>query len=124
MLLGLYIFRDDEYDDPLYAEPPSRELDESLWEALCEAANDAIEGEASAEGHSEHGDGWIAWQYREDDGLSFVAAVTDEVRPAQVDAYLKRLAQRYRDEVDEPRHPDKMGVVDVVVDIVPPWDED
>jgi hypothetical protein len=124
MLLGVYIFRDDEFDDPLYGEPSSAELDEALWEEICETANDAIEGQNDPEGSRAYGEGWIAWRWNEDLGLTFVAAVTDDVRASQVSAYLSRLARRYLDEVDDPRSPDRMGVVDVVIDVVPPWDED
>lgn len=124
MLLGLYIFRDDEFDDPLYAEPASGDLDDGLWEAICEAANDAQEGTTDPEGHVAVGEAWVGWRWNEATGLTFVAAVTDDVKASQVAGYLSKLARRYLDETDDPRAPDRMGVVDVVVDVLPPWDED
>ena len=38
--------------------------------------------------------------------------------------YLQQLAKRYMDEVDDWRSPDKAGVADVVVDVIPPWEEE
>ncbi len=124
MLLGLYIVRDDEFEDPLYADPAPRELDEELWEALCEVSNDAQEGTEVHEGVRAVGEAWIGWRFHEPSGLSFLAAVSDEVRSSQVSAVLARLARRYLDEADDPREPDRHGVVDVVIDVVPPWDEE
>ena len=124
MLLGLYIFRDDDFEDPLYAEPAANELDDGLWEAICEAANDAQEGTSDSEGFIEFGETWVGWRWIEPTGITFVAAVTDDVKASQLTAYLSRLARRYLDETDDPRTPDRMGVVDVVVDVLPPWDED
>ena len=90
MLLGLYIVRDDEFEDPLYADPAPRELDDELWEALCEVSNDAQEGTEDHEGVRAVGEAWIGCL----------------------------------DEADDPREPDRHGVVDVVIDVVPPWDEE
>lgn len=124
MLVGLYIFLDDEFDDPIYADPIPAELDEGLWEAICELANDAIDEEIGAEGARTRGDSIVAWRHIERVGITFVAVVSSDIRAAQVDAYLSNLSRRYLDEVDDARTPDKEGVEDVVVDVIPPWDED
>ena len=44
-------------------------------------------------------------------------------RPAHAETYLLRLADRYMDEVDTPRSPERSGIIDVVVEVIPPWEE-
>ena len=122
MLHALYIFVDDDFGDPLYADPDAEDLDPELWEALCEAVNDALEGDGNPEGFGEH-DGFIyAWRLNARHGLSFVA-VAEDVKPEAVDDYLVRLTALYLDEVDNPRSPERSGIDDIVVEVIPPWEE-
>jgi hypothetical protein len=55
--------------------------------------------------------------------VSFVAIVTDDVRAADVDRYLLLFSRRYMDQVDDPRNPERDGVEDIVVDVIPPWED-
>ena len=123
MLHGVYIVLDDDFDHLLYADPDPSELDEDLWHAACEAVDEAIEGEAKAEGILSHGDLLVGYKVHTRFGLSFMAVVESEAGARQVAAYLTQLSKRYFDEVDDARHPDRGGVEDVVVDVIPPWDE-
>lgn len=123
MLVGLYIFREDEFDDPLYADPEAAEQEEDIWIAGCEAINEALEDDGDLDGVSQVGEYWVAWRVVLRVGISFLAMVTDDVEREQVATYLKNLSRRYLDEVDEPQAPEKEGVADVVVDVIPPWEE-
>ena len=123
MLDGLFIFVDDDFADPLYADPAPGDVDPDLWQKLCSAVDDAIEGDGKAEGH-EHIQEWhIAWRFNSKLGLSFAAIVTDDVRPKLIHRFLSALDRRYVDEVDDPREPERAGVADVVADVVPPWED-
>lgn len=124
MLQGVYIVLDDDFGHPLYADPPIHETDPDLWHDACEAVNDAIEGDAKPDGVITRGDTLIGYKVLSRFGLSFVALIeSGEVGTRDVNAYLNQLSRRYFDEVDNARHPDKSGVEDVVVDVIPPWDE-
>lgn len=123
MLAGLYIIVDDEFDAPIYADPSPRELDEGLWASVCEVVQDVFDEERDAKGSTAVGDHLVVWRALGKVGLTFVAIVRD-VKLPQVEAYLQRLARRYSDEVDDPRTPDRAGVEDVVVDVIPPWEDE
>lgn len=123
MLVGLYIFLDDEFDDPVYGDPTPDDLDGGLWPAACEAINDALEEERGPTGLNTIGEVHVAWHSFIKQGVSFVAMVTDDVKASEVEKYLATLARRYMDEVDDPRNPERAGVEDVVVDVIPPWEE-
>jgi len=124
MLIGLYIFVDDDFDDPVYADPRPADLDEDVWVAGCEAVQDAIDEEGEITGLKKVGESLVAWRVLPRTEVSFLAIVTDDVKPASVQAYLSLLARRYLDEVDEPKTPERDGVADVVVDVIPPWEEE
>ena len=124
MLIGLYIFIDDEFEDPVYGEPSPADQDATLWEIACEAVNDALEDEATVHGVKNSGKSRVAWNVHARQGISFVAIVSDEVKAGEVEKYLAKLARRYMDEVDDPRNPERAGVDDVVIDVIPPWEVD
>lgn len=123
MLSGLYIFVDDDFDAPVYADPDADDLDETLWTAVCEAVNDALEGDHEADGHRKVGDQHVVWRVFLKMGLSFVA-VTRDLKTSTVARYLKSVSRAYLDEVDDARRPEREGVADVVVDVIPPWEDD
>ncbi|HHO51280.1 MAG TPA: hypothetical protein ENK18_10500 [Deltaproteobacteria bacterium] len=122
MLVGVYIVMDDDFQDPIYADPALEELDEGLWSTVCELLQEAFEGEGPARGVIEHGEVLLGWRALLKFGISFVAIAT-EVRGPDLQTYLKLISERYLDEVDDVRQPDRHGVEDVVVDVIPPWDE-
>ncbi|MEQ1566732.1 MAG: hypothetical protein ABMA64_13910 [Myxococcota bacterium] len=124
MLVGVYILVDDEYDAPIYADPSPAELDDGVWPMVCEVVQDVLDAEREVRGTVVVGESLIAWRALLKTGITFVAVVTDDVKPQQVEVYLSKLARRYADEVDDWRTPDKAGVSDVVVDVIPPWEED
>lgn len=121
---GVWIFRDDEFDGPLYADPSREDLDdEALWETLCEAVLEAVDGDGSRFDLLEHGDRKLGWKLHARTGISFVAVAPGTTLPADVKQYLADLQQRYLDEVDDARFPDRSGVEDIVVDVIPPWED-
>ena len=124
MLVGLYIFVDDDFGHPVYADPSPDDTDEELWEVLCERANDAVEGDADAQGIVSAGERLIGWRHLVKNGVSFVCVVTNDIKSSQVNKYLRALAREYLDEVDDVRRPDRAGIKDVVVDVIPPWEEE
>jgi hypothetical protein len=123
MLQGVYIFRDDDFDLPLYADPDTGDLEPEVWEALVEAVSEALDGEARPEGHVAVDEVVVGWKVLLRVGLSFAAVCEAGVLLTDVESYLRALARHYMDEVDDPRKPERDGVEDVVVDVLPPWEE-
>jgi hypothetical protein len=123
MLVGLYIIVDDEYDSAVYADPSPAELDDGVWVRIGELVTDVLDQEIDARGTVKVGDSIIGWRSLVKTGLTFVAVTTDDVKPQHVEIFLQKLAKRYVDEVDDWRAPDKGGVSDIVVDVIPPWEE-
>ncbi len=122
MLTGLYIFLEEDFDAPLYAEPDPGELDEGLWEAVCDVVHEALDGDGDLDGSVSAGEHLVAWRTRLSTGVSFVV-VARQVRVGHLLAYLTLLAQRYADEIEDPREPEPGGVEDVVADVIPPWED-
>jgi hypothetical protein len=123
MLVGLYIIVDDEVDSAVYADPAPADLDEGVWGRVSEIVSDVLDQEIDARGTVKLGDAIIGWRSLVKTGLTFVAVTTDAVRPQHVEIFLQKLAKRYVDEVDDWRSPDKDGVSEIVVDVIPPWEE-
>ena len=124
MLLGVYIIVDDDYGSPIYADPAPGDLDDGVWEKVCEIIEDVLDGDRESRGNATVGEAIVAWRSMVKSGMTFVAAITDDLRAQHAELYLQKLAKRYADEVDDLRSPDKDGVADVVVDVIPPWEED
>lgn len=122
MLTSLTIIVDEDFNLPLYADPDTEELDPEHWRRIREIIVDVLEGERKADGVEEIGDHLIGWKVMMRNALSFVCVVED-VEKSEVETYLKALVRRYFDEVDDVRRPEREGVEDVVVDVIPPWDE-
>lgn len=121
MLLGLYIFVDDDFDTPIHAEGSPDEIEEAAWSTACECVSDALDGEGPARGAQEAGELVLAWRTQRKVGLSFVGFATN-VSTADLNEYLRKVQRRYEDEVENLREPDRAGVADVIVDVIPPWD--
>lgn len=124
MLAGLFIIVDEDFDDIIYADPTPEDMDPELWEKVVEVVQDSAEADAAAEGTVKVGEYWVGFRALHRNGLTFVAVVEDMVPEGQVQAYLKNLIRHYFDEVDDVRNPERDGVADVVVDIIPPWEDD
>ena len=124
MLLALCIFLDDEFDAPLYADPDRDDVEPDLYTAICETVNDAIEGDRPSSGtHTEVEEVRTGWRHHGRSGVTFAAAVSDDISVGDLETYLKDLQRMYFDEVDDPREPEREGVEDVIVDVIPPWEE-
>jgi hypothetical protein len=124
MSQGIWIFRDDEFDAPLYAEPSREDLDDDpLWQTICEAVLDAVDGEGSRFDVIEHAESKVGWKVHGRVGITFVVVTPGDVQSAEIKQYLTSLQQRYLDEVDDARFPDIGGVEDIVVDVIPPWED-
>ncbi len=124
MRIGVYIVVEDEFADPIYAEPDPEDLEEGLWERACEIVLEAIEGGGEIRGALVESGVLLGWRTLPKAGLSFLAFSPQEIGRARLEAYLKDLSQRYLDEVDDVRRPERAGVADVVVDVIPPWEEE
>ncbi len=124
MLQAVLIFVDDDFQSPIYASPERGDLDPDLWHEVCEAVNDALEGEVAPAG-SRLGDGHrLGWRVLLKSGVSFVAVVHEDIKRKSLEGYLKALSVRYLAEVDNLRRPERDGVEDVVVDVIPDWEDD
>ncbi len=119
---GIFIFVDDDFERPLYADPDPDDIDSDLFSAIRERVTEALEEESDAKGSETLGEVRFSWSTHLGTGLSFVAFAVDVPR-RRLDRYLKSVAQRYFDEVDDARSPDRAGVEDVVIDVIPPWEE-
>ncbi len=124
MLKALYIIVDDEADDPIYGDPPLADLDEGVFDRIHSLVQDLMDGEVEARGTQKTPEGLLGWRSLTKTGLTFVAMVTDTVRPQHLEIYLQKVAKKYVDEVDDWRSPDRGGVSEVVLDVIPPWEED
>ena len=120
---GVLIFLDDDFAHPLYANPDPEDVDSELFRAICERVSDAMEDDGPVNGSVRQGDVRIAWRVHLGTGLTF-AAFADDVKHRRLDGYLKSVSQRYFDEVDDVRSPDRNGVEDVVIDVIPPWEDE
>ncbi|MCB9678911.1 MAG: hypothetical protein H6737_27670 [Alphaproteobacteria bacterium] len=123
MLVALFIIVDEDLEDPVYADPDPEDLEPELWERIGELVNDMADGEITPEGVESKDGTVLAWRYLPRNGLAFIAVVEDVPAP-MVDRYLRQLQRQYFDEVDDVRRPEREGVADVVVDVIPPWEED
>jgi hypothetical protein len=124
MLEALLILVDEDLDDPLYADPSPKDMDDEARELLMLAFQEAEDGEGEADGVKHLGEVRVGWKVLTRHGLAFGVVVTDDVPTQQVERYLNHLARRYMDEVDDPRRPDREGIEDIVIDVIPPWEEE
>ena len=122
MLQALFIFVDEEFSSPIFAEPPEDNLEGEVWDTIYGAVHEALEGDRRSDGTEEVADCVVGWRVSVRTGLSFVAVVED-VKAGLVESYLLAVSRRYFDEVEDARRPDRHGVADVVVDVIPPWEE-
>lgn len=122
MLHFLAILVDDDLRQPLYADPAPDEIEPEHWQRVGELVLDLQDGEARAEGTEEVGDLVFGWRHVARNGLTFVAFAED-VETSDVKVFLKALVDHYFDEVDDVRRPEREGVADIVVDVIPPWEE-
>lgn len=128
MRVALFIFVDEDIEDPLYADPELDRVDPEVWNRVAQLMQDITEGDVEGDGTdaletADLEDALLGWRLVPKTGLSFVAVVEDAT-PGQVERYLKALQKRYFDEVDNVRRPEREGVDDVVVDVIPPWEEE
>lgn len=124
MEYGVWIFRDEEFNDPIYAEPARVDLeDEALWVQICESVLEAYEGDGPRFDTKVVGDTRVGWKLHARTGVTVVASVEAEVAVSELKQFINDLTQRYFDEVDDARFPDVGGVADIIIDVIPPWEE-
>lgn len=123
MEYGIWIFRDDEFLEPIYADPAQEDVDEAVWVSVCEHVLEAYEGDANRFDTVEEGDFRIGWKLHSRTGVTVVVAVPTDNSVTETKQFLNDLAQRYFDEVDDARFPDVGGVADIVIDVIPPWED-
>ena len=121
-MLGTYVFLDDDIQDPIYAEPPLEDLDDD-GEAVKEVVAESVDGDLAVRGVQATEDGHVAWQHKSRTGLTFVA-ITTECGGSALQRYLSEVIRAYEDEVDDVRNPDRDGVVDVILSVEPPEEEE
>lgn len=122
MLTSLHIIVDEDFNLPLYTDPELEDLEPDHWNRVREIIVEVYEGERRADGIEALGDHLIGWKVMTRNALAFVA-IAEDVEEEDLTTYLKHLVRRYFDEVDDVRNPERDGVEDVVVDVIPPWDE-
>ena len=123
MANALFLYLDDEFDFPLYQDPPSDELDKELVVQVRQCVLDVLEDEAKPQGTKNHGELRIGWKHHAKTLLTFVAVVDDEVLVKDLEQWLSDLFTAYFDEVDDPTSPDRDGLADVIIDVIPPWED-
>jgi hypothetical protein len=123
MLEALIIALDSDFEQPLYAEPDVEEVDPDLLEMLGHCVEEVFEGDRKAEGSKVHDEWRLGWKVQTRLGLAFCAIVTDDVSAADLATFLSDIAQHYGDEIDDARSPDRDGIADLLVDVIPPWEE-
>ncbi len=123
MLVGVYIFKDDDFELPIYADPEPDELEPEVWTALAQGISEALDGEAAAQGHQTVSELVVGWKVNLRVGLCFGAICEEGVILSDVETYLRDLSRSYLDEVDDPRHPERDGLEHVVVGVIPPWEQ-
>jgi hypothetical protein len=122
--VGVYIFLVGDYDRPLYAEPDLGDEDPGLWVTLCEAVEEAADGDRPRSGTEEEGEVRFGWRLPPKTGLAFVATVDASVAAKHLDAYLAELTERYLDEIVDRRNPEPDDVEAVIIDVVLPWEDE
>jgi hypothetical protein len=123
MLEALLLVLDGDFERPLYAEPEVDDQDEDWVSRFAGLAEEVAEGNRRSEGHVIEDEYIFGYKILSRFGLAFCAVVTDDVPAASVTAYLASLAKQYSDEVDDLRDPDLDGLGDLIVDVIPPWEE-
>jgi hypothetical protein len=123
-LFALCIIADEEFELPLYSDPVQDEVDAELWDTFSEVVHEILEGDRNSSGKEVFGDSLVAWRHLGPQALTFLVAVSNNVSSDRLTVYLKALSARYMDEVGDPRNPERDGVADVVVDVIPPWEDE
>jgi hypothetical protein len=123
MAHGMYILRDCEFEDPIFADPVVDEVDTDVWAAVVAAVHEALEHDGQKTGTVEVGEQWVSWNVIARSGLSFVLVMDESYPKADVRAYLGALSTHYLGEVDDVRFPESDGLDDVLIDVIAPWDE-
>ena len=123
MAHALYILRDDDFDAPIYADPPVDELDDEVWDAIVHVVHEAVEHNGSRAGTTEVAEQWVAWKMIPRSGVTFVIVMEDDYDQTDIQEYLQELSNHYVGEVEDVRFPDADGLGDVIIDIIAPWDE-
>lgn len=123
MLVALYIIVDEDLGDPIYADPDPGDIEPEVWNRVGEILVEVRDNERPSDGAVPVDEFIVGWRVMVRNQLAFVAVVQD-VSNAQLERYLKQLQRQYFDEVDDVRKPEREGVVDVVVDVIPPWEDE
>ena len=124
VLLALSIIVDDDLERPIYVDPDPEDVEAEVWDAVCELVQELLDGERQKSGKSQEAGFSLVWRHLARQTLTFVAAAGEDMPVASISTYLENLSERYLDEVADPRNPERDGVADVVVDIIPPWEDD
>jgi len=124
MEYGVYIFRDDEFLSPIHADPDQGDLDDpALWQAMCEHVLEAVDGDGPRVGGDTQGEWRVFWRVHARSNVTFVVIAPLEVKVGFLRRFLQDLQQAYVDEVDDMRFPDPGGVSDIIVDVLPTWED-
>ena len=94
MLVGLFIFVDDDFDDPVYSDVDGDDIEEEVWTAACEAVNEALEGDGPSTGTMTVSEQVIAWRTQVRIGLSFMG-IAKSVKESDLSGYLNQVSKAY-----------------------------
>lgn len=120
---GVWIFRDDEFGSPIHAEPDVEDVDPAVWESICEHVLEAYEGDGNRFDTVELGDDRLGWKLHARTGVTVAVMVESTIGVSDLKSFINQLTQRYFDEVDDARFPEPGGVADVLLDVIPPWED-
>ncbi|MFK7930638.1 MAG: hypothetical protein AB8H79_20800 [Myxococcota bacterium] len=120
---GVWIFRDDEFDSPIHADPAVEDVEPSFWQEICEHVLESFEGDGPRFDTVQVGDDRLGWKLHARTGVTVVVQVSAEIGVSELKGFITELCQRYFDEVDDARFPEPGGVADVLLDVIPPWED-
>jgi len=124
MRVALLITVDEDLETPLYGDPHIEDVPESVSGALLELVTDILDGEVARRGILDVEEHRLGWKMTPRVGVLFLCVVTQGVLDSSLRSYLDELSQLYMDEVDDPRNPERVGLEDLLLDVIPPWDDE
>lgn len=124
MRVALLITVDEDLEAPLYGDPPIEDVPESVSGSLLELVTDILDGEVARRGILDIDEHRLGWKMTPRVGVLFLCVVTRVVEDSSLRSYLDELSQLYMDEVDDPRNPERVGLEDLLLDVIPPWEDE
>lgn len=123
MLEAMVIVVDGDFERPVYAEPEFEEVEGELASLMEQVVEEVMDGERRSSGTISFEESTLAFKVRTRLGVAFLALISDDVEQQDVTSFLDDVVRQYLDNVDDARDPDLDGVADLLLDVIPPWEE-